>query len=69
MDLRETEKEIFTIIYVELQKREWHNLYDSIKNAFVDNKQLDSDAKRKRFEIAMDRVRKKVYDKSSRYNH
>lgn len=65
MDLRRTEKMIWRFIWkaTDSAEHDWtHGLdRDSIRNSFIDMGWMKTKAQEKRFEIAIERVRAKVW--------
>jgi hypothetical protein len=61
-DLRLTEKRIWTLLWMSLQKDDDgpYNIYDAIYTSFVDMGMIRTDAQEKRFRIALERVLGKV---------
>ena len=49
------------------EPRNWNNFYDDIKNHFADKGRLNSDAKVRRFDKAMQVVREKIWKMVPRY--
>lgn len=67
MDLRQTERYVWGVIWTYLGEEKWHTWQDEILNRAVDDKLMTSTAKEKRMAKAIEIVREKIFDKSYGY--